>query len=540
VPRRVARPLVALALWLAAASCRPARDGAPPERFLPGGVELAVVVPEAGRAARELAALHGAASRLPGAGKLAQARGALTAQLGFDPLDPESLADAGVDASRGAALGELARGSGHRVALLILPVRDAPRLQALFARLARERLAAPERSSEPRSGGSVVVFRAAPGAPPALAYGISAADRIAVVAPGPAGPDAVAEALARAPPDSLAASPSWQAARKALGDRYAATLFAPPGSTRLSGLPWARDGMALGASADARSVRLAAGLLLGGRAASFRALAAHGAAGKVVRRLDPTAPLALRWDGDFAALGERLAPLLPAPDRARLAARGLDAERDVFGLLAPGGGVVLSLSQELSLESLSGEELRSDPLRLVRFEAVAKVKDEARAREVLERLAGPPGAGRRARARGGAPAEEGRIVTPSGEIAWRLSGKRLAVAGGPPGALDALVARLDGRREGGFAAPTPAAAAALEGGLGGAVLDTRKLERSVRALPDEAFGSGPSGFVVRSVVERFLEPAARLAAISARADLAEAALVVRIEIDGAGLEGAER
>ncbi len=52
-------------------------------------------------------------------------------------------------------------------------------------------------------------------------------------------------------------------------------------------------------------------------------------------------------------------------------------------------------------------------------------------------------------------------------------------------------------------------------------------------MPEEAFGSGPSGFVMRSLVDRFLEPASRLSALSVRAELAEGALVVALEVEAA-------
>ena len=67
--------------------------------------------------------------------------------------------------------------------------------------------------------------------------------------------------------------------------------------------------------------------------------------------------------------------------------------------------------------------------------------------------------------------------------------------------------------------------------MGGGVLDVQRLVASVRALPDDAFGTGPSGFVVRSVVDRFLEPAARLAAVSGSAQLAADALVVTVDVE---------
>ncbi|HEY6099496.1 MAG TPA: hypothetical protein VIW03_08705, partial [Anaeromyxobacter sp.] len=124
-----------------------------------------------------------------------------------------------------------------------------------------------------------------------------------------------------------------------------------------------------------------------------------------------------------------------------------------------------------------------------------------------------------------------RIRTPTGEIAWRVDpdGHRIAAAGGRPGRLEALLARNGGAP--GWRAPTEAAESALSGGLGGAVLDVARLVAAVRAMPEEAFGTGPSGFVMRSLVDRLVEPASRLAAVSFRADLAEGALLLALEVE---------
>jgi hypothetical protein len=528
------RPLlpVLLALVAGGLACRGGPAGPPPERFLPADAALVLVIPETGRAARELGALHATLSGFPGASDLAGARSALASQLGFDPLDPDALAEAGLDPRRGAALARLERPGGdvlRPTTLLVLPARDRSRLETLFARLARERLGASEKVAELHGGIPVAVFRRAPGEPPALSYAVTG--RTALLAPGPGGPAAVAEAVTRGDAQSLATSPPWSTARSALGDRPAAIAFAPRGSRFLAGLWAVQDGIAVGISAGEDRLRARVAVLLGAREPSFLALAAKGGGAGAVARLDPTAPLAARWDGDFGALGRKLLPVLPAGERARLAARGIDPVADLFDLLAPGGALAVSLSPALDLTDLSEEDLRRDPLRLIRFEATAEAKDAARVRAVSERLVPPPRRGARA-AR--AP-DDGtfRIVTPSGEIAWRLDGVRLAVAGGPPGALDALVARLAGEGEG-FRAPGETAAAALEGGLGGAVLDGRRLVASVRALPDRAFGTGPSGFVVRSVADRILEPAARIAAVSTELDLAPGALVVDVEVEARG------
>ncbi|BDG02711.1 hypothetical protein [Anaeromyxobacter oryzae] len=528
--------LAAAALALPGCTCGGRQAGPPPERFLPAKVDAAVIVPEAGRAARELAALHATIAGFPGAPELVQARGALTAQLGFDPLDPDALEGAGVEPRRGAAVAAYplpGRAEPAAAALLVLPVRDADRLGDLFARIARDRLGAGLRSSELRGETSVVVFSPAPGTPPALAYAV--VERTALVAAGPFAVDVVAAAATRRIDESLAATPAWKTARAALGERYAAILFAPPGSRRLAGLWAVKDGIALATSGSAAGARLGAVVLLGDREPSFRELSAGGAAARLVGRLDPGAPLALRWDGDPSALGRKLLFLLPARERARLGARGVDPQRDVLDVLAPGAAAVLSIPPNLDLTTVSEDTARTDPLLVARFEAVLPVKDPAAALAVSERLAPHPRRAGRGRAQPApADAKTFRIATPSGEIAWRVdeAERRIALAGGPTGALALLEARLagDGR---GFEAPTMVSAAALQGGLGGAVLDPQRLVASVRRLPDDAFGTGPSGFVVRSVVDRFLEPAARLSAVSLQAELADGALVLALDVEAA-------
>jgi hypothetical protein len=537
--------VLAMAVLLAGCSCRGSRAGPPPERFVPASVDLALVVPEAARAAREVAALHAAVASFPGAPDLVQARGALTAQLGFDPLDPDALADAGLDPRRGAAVAAFAAGGAGTATLLVLPVKDREKLDASFARIARDRLGAAERSSATRGALAVTVFAPAPGAPPALALAI--VDRTALVAAGPAAVDLVAAAAVRPPEESLAESAAWKQARGALADRYAAIVFAPPGSRRLAGWWAVKDGLAVATSGGAAGVRIGVAVLLGDREASFRALAADGAARAIVARLDPRSPIALRFDGDPATLGTKLLPMLPRREKAALAARGIDLQRDLFDALAPGAAGAVALFPGLDLTALSEDAVRADPLLVARFEAVLPLKDSALALAASERLAPAPRPRRAPHGRAAAPAPAPahdpaggggrrtfRVATPTGELAWTVDAeaRRVVAAGGPPGALDALLARLEGAGPG-FEPPTKDAAAALAGGLGGVVVDARKLVASVRALPDEAFGSGPSGFVVRSVVGRFLEPAARLSAVSLRAELADGALVLALDAEAA-------
>lgn len=528
--------LAALLAALAAAGCGGCggdRGGPPPERFLPPDVAVALVLPEAGRAAEALAALHATASTFPGTGDLAAARGALAAQLGFDPLDPDALAGGGLDPRRGAAAALVAPPSGPRRALLVLPAADPPRLESLLGRLARERLGAAVRSSEARGGASVVVLRTAVGAPAALAYAL--VERYALVSAGPDGPAVVGAAASLTPERALAALPAFVAARRALGEE-AALCFLPPGSPALAGLAPLREGVGVGVTAEEGALRVRVAALALERAGSLRALGGSGAAAKLALRLAPGATLVLRWDGDPAALARQVLPLVPARDRAWLAGRGFDLETDLVPVLAPGAAAALSVAPGLELAGLSARSVRTDPLAMVTFEAVLPVRDVALAEEAAAKL-------ERALRRGPSPPRDGvhAASTPSGTLAWTVDRERgrAVAAGGPPGQLDALRARLAGDGDG-FTPPSAAARAVLDGGLGGAVLDVPRLVSSVRALPPSAFGGGPSGFVVRSVVNRFVEPAERLLTVSLRADLADDALLVTVEVEARPRAGAAR
>jgi hypothetical protein len=315
-------------------------------------------------------------------------------------------------------------------------------------------------------------------------------------------------------------------ALRAAGEDPAAIAFVPPGSTALDGLWAIRDGAALSLFAAHGKVRARAVLLLGDREPSFRALAlsgdAAGAGGALAARLDPASALVGRYDGDAAALGQKLVPLVSAADRARLAKGGIDLGRDLFGALAPGAAGAVSLAQQFDLAKLDAPGLQRDPLRLVQFELLLPLREPARAVALSERVLRMAGQ----RSRG----EPFVIPTASGEVAWVVEGDRLVMAGGAPKRLAALRARLG--KGAGYRAPTDASRKVLSaGGLGAMVIDTQNFAASVRALPAEAFGSGPTGFVMRSVAGRIVDPAERIDAASVRAELVAGALVLTLELE---------
>lgn len=521
--------LSALAALAACARCGGAA-GPPPERFVPADVAAAVVVPELRGAARSIAEFYLTAQDFPGTSDLPSLRASLSAQLGFDPLDLGALREAGIDPRGGLAIGfpaPLAGDAGPTSPLLVLPVANGAAADALVRRIAVDRLGAGERTVEAMGSAQVAIYRQRAGASPALAA--ANGQGCLVLSGGPSGPGAVARALSLAEGDSLAGSPAWREARRLAGEDAAMIGFVPPGSPALEGLGAVRGGAALGISAEPHHLRARLVALLGDEEAGLAALAGDGAGGALTARLDPAAAVVARFDGSPGALAARIMPLLPPVERAWPALAGVDLQRELFGALAPGGAVAISLAPRIDLTKLDARSLQRDPLRLVQFELVVPLADPARLTALSERI------DRRARARSrGAPYS---LPTESGEAAWAIDGGLLVMAGGAPGRLASLRARL-GEAAGGYRAPTDLARRTLaSGGLGALVLDTQNFAASVRSLPPEAFGTGPTGFVMRSLVNRFVDPAERIESAALRVDLEPGALLLSLDVEPRAKEG---
>jgi hypothetical protein len=514
-PRRLALPLAVLVTLAGCGRCG-GGGAAAVERHLPAG-SAAILAPRLGDAARDLAALATTLARFPIAAGLADRRAAVAQQLGFDPLSPGGLRDAGLDPDGGAAL---ARTPGGWLAAL--PVADADRLHETLARLARDRLGAAGRVAAPHDGVPVVSFATGDRAPPALSYAL--AGGLALLAPGPGGPAAIAAAARLEEAGALSASAPWRAARAALPRHAALVAFAPPGAWPSSALAPLRDGAAAALSAREETLEVTAAVLLPPpRLEAWRAVAGDAQGGEL-ERLPADAFLAARFGGAPAALVERLLLAAPAGARERLR----DAGREVAAALAPGAAVSLSLAPTFDFTAFSrgrAPTVAADPFRFVHLAAAARVRDEAAGRRLLEAVA------RAAPALGlAAAADPDALALSRGDAEARIAlrGHQLLVAGGA-GRLEELERLAAGGR--GFAAPTDAAGDLAAGGFAGAVLDPGRLVRAARALPEAAFGSGPDKFVMRSVADRVLDPASRIEAAALRVELAEGAARIALRVD---------
>src|SRR5512136_2433044 len=132
---------VALCSSLLLAGCGRKREYPPPDRYVPADAPLAIVVPALGTAARQAGALYRTIAQAPQAVALSDAHAAVKAQLGFDPLDPRGMEQAGVDPAGAAA----ASFGGAAPPVVVLPVQDLAKLDATVARLARDRMGATQR-----------------------------------------------------------------------------------------------------------------------------------------------------------------------------------------------------------------------------------------------------------------------------------------------------------------------------------------------------------------------------------------------------------
>jgi hypothetical protein len=519
---------VATCSLLVLAGCTRKREYPPPERYVPATAPLAVVVPALGTAARQAGALYRTIAVAPQAAPLAEAHAALKAQLGFDPLDPRGIEQAGVDPAGAAAA---ALGSSTPP-VLVLPVQDLPRLDATVARLARDRMGATQRVTVQVKGIEVVTFRREGKGPASIAFASVGAH--ALLASGPDSPGAVADAATLPEEGSLWKSPLLVRAREALGPGWIAIAVAPPGSPALDDLRPARDGAALGVKAEAARLGLRAALFLtAAREEWWKSLAGGKATDtSATSALPPDAALVVRWAGQPAEAARRLEPWYPPSVRKALADRRLDPVEGLAPALAPGAVASLALAPTFTLTDFASPRFdarKVDPFSLVHLDAVLPVRDSAAVRAYLARLQrSAPRMALQVVPRGPVSAPTGWTISwGKARLGLSLSGERLLVAGGP----DRLAA-LEAREKGGYEPSTPAGKSALASGLGGAVLDVDHLARSVEALPDEAYGTGPNAVVMRSLVSKYLEPASALAAVSARVELVPGAVLLDLDVDG--------
>lgn len=531
-----------LAAALAAASCaRCGQSARSAEELLPEAFTGAGVTAPLGQVSAAAAEVVKQLGSTPAGEAAAEVARALPRELGFDPLTREGLLAAGLDPARGAAAIAV-KPEGKRTAwVAALPLTKPEAFLQVVDKLVLRRGAFPLRTEEARGGVKVTVYARA-GEPQKIGFGVVRGYGLVARGEDPAAE--LAAAAARAPEQSLAASPLLARARQEQGAREAIVLF--PDGNALSRLARTRPvqgdaslGLALrpldaagaalpeGAKAPEGTPR---GLAVRASVRLSQEDAHHleelFAPGRDLLALLPPAPLRAQ----SSARPERLPALVRAsllgPVLARLetalAQEKLDLGKDLLAHLGVGAALAVQLSTDADL-GLATDPARLDlaaglPAGLVDLVALGAVADAPKLVATLERLE-PAWAGLGIKA--ARSTADLSALGPRGKGAreWELSDAlghqaRLGVSAGPDAVAWVVVGKLK----------TAEALAALAKGGGGtaaapgaqARVDLGLLAARVRALPDAAYGSGPQAMVARALVAQVIEP---LAGVKAALDL---------------------
>ncbi len=524
---RASRAWTWLALAVVATGCshcgsKAARQSA--ERLIPSGGHFILAVPNLGALADRAQALLATARGGAGGQQLVAWSANLARQLGFDPLTRDGLKAAGIDPQASLALA--AGGSSGPGVLVAIPVGDESVLEATVDRLAKDRADARVKSTRSVQGKTVTVLSRASDHAPLFAY----APREGFLLLG-VGRDAardVAQALLLAPEKSIAASPLYLASRQKVGPRDIYFYLPRSGSKRFGLVP---DVAAVGLKLSAKELAARAYLALPNAQDQAWAATVVGGGAAELAELPRGAPFYLRGGIDWPAVAKQLGQSRDGGfslGMLREAARsnGIDLDEDVLQNLAPGFALSLGLAPKASLATALDFDPRiSNPFHTYSLVAVGQVKDAKRAAATLAKLSealnqcatcGLTVTSARA---GSVLVYTERYAEGEG-LSWALVGKELVVSGGErlPAILASIQAKKDTLKSTDFA---PAATSALFGEPGIAcAADFEELGQMVKALPDSAYGTGPSSFMVRSLISGVVDPLSRLTVVAAVAPVA--------------------
>lgn len=473
-----------------------------------------VLVPALGALGEKLAILEGLkvvtfAAQLQGFRDGKEYFSTLAGQLGVDLRSPQALKEGGVDPSRGLAV---VVGEGDQ-AYSVVGVSDEGKFAALVARIAENRLGAAKASKKEQDGVALRLFSESAGGEPVLGYAMTGG--YAVVAAG--GAVGQLPKLARLPTErSLAKDEAFAAVLKRLPAPHDAVAYLPASSS------WAKRSQAGGGAVAVRLTQEALSFFSDfgwtGDAATLAALMPQkGAAASQLDELPADAFLALRFAGDWAALSPRWSQLAGPFLEKAFEEAAIDAKSELFGNLAPGSALSVSLAPDVRLGAgvPQLDIRRTNPLTYVHVSGVAKVKDAAKATQTLEKL---PALGPKLGAKIEPSERMGKKVYlttySQGQGAhFALVGDTL-VMGAPAPRLDAMLERAGGGKgESKFGAlAEPAMRKHFDDRAFALVLDLRRLAQSVRELPSDAWGVG--GFAIKATALRWMDALAELRAIS--------------------------
>lgn len=532
--------LVSLAAVWGCGSCRDRAQGAAPTSpaaFLPAKPDSAVLVPDAAKLGAVLQGLEktrlaGLAASMAGARNTSELFRPVVAQLGFDPRTAEGFAQAGIDGKRGIAFGD--DGKGGQVLILAVAHREA--FDSYVAGLAK-RFGAGDRREvdfDPGAGDAagqkqpIVTFGTESGGV-LIAYGVR--EGFAVIGSGPGAVEAVGLSLTRPSGQGLDQSPAFARVSKKLGSR---DLYAwlPRGRGEGKRRQF-EDGLALGIDASERGVDVRLLIPRGPLEVAIIKPLGKVAGEGLLGQLPADDFFAARLGGEPVSLQPLLGSILPRRLEAGLRKAGIQPVPDILLLLQPGVVAGLAVNPEIDLSGGLPTEARiarTNPFDFFHLVLAAQVKDEAKAAEVLEKLAANGAAFQMKIAseqRGDLKIYRASYGAGEG-MSWALVGDTLLATGGE-GRFEQALERLSKAKGGAsalepFTIADPAARAIFESAGSAAHLDVARLAAALRAIPSTAYGVG--GFRLKELMESWVELLDEVNGLTASVSIDESGFVV--------------
>jgi hypothetical protein len=454
-------------------------------------------------------------------GQVGRFRQNVSRQMGFDPLDPVALRERGLRPEAGIVLYAPPPG---RDGVAVLSVRDAATFETSLLELVGARTGATRGEDREVDGVVIHVAEARNRVMAAWTY----RDDVVLISAGRDAEGRVAAGAASGEGRGGIRDQLWfKRGEGAVGeDAHLFLWVSGEGASRaMRHVRNTFEAAALGLNLEKGHVatRVWAGLD-GPRRNAIDPFKVQADASDLLGHLDPSAMAAGRLKVDLQAAWS-LAQVAGLPRHldeltAQLTARGIRFERDVLPLLE--GTVVMDLG--MAGQPDLGGLRRVDPRRLnpflyVRTSLFARLDDAEKAEALMPDVA--QSVSRAVRGRLEEVEIEGRRAY---EIHYRL-GKGmtfgivddvLVVAGGEKSYPDAMarVASPSGGLADRIDDPEAWERLAKEGALA-LLVHVPNLVATVEGLPSESFGGGPTGMMLRSLVERFVAPVSQLTGVTA-------------------------